>query len=182
MIMHDGDVLLRIARATIAEQLGRNHPASEDAHWLRAPGATFITLRQGTRLRGCIGTLRAHRPLIEDVRENARAAAFSDPRFQPLTLEEFELVRLEISLLSSLEPITCPHESDALSQLRPRVDGIVFEYGHHSSTFLPQVWDELPEAGEFLTHLKRKAGLPPDFWDAGVKLARYTVSKWCENP
>ncbi len=177
-----GQVLLPIARAAIARALGRVHTSLEDVQWLHAPGACFITLKQSERLRGCSGTLRAHRPLLEDVKANALAAAFSDPRFKPLSAEEFELVRVEVSLLSPLEPLSFAHEHDALSQLRPRIDGIVFEYGHHQSTFLPQVWEDLPEAGDFLAQLKRKAGLPPDFWDGEVKLERYTVSKWQENP
>ena len=76
--------------------------------------------------------------------------------------------------------MTFENEADALSQLKPGIDGILFQYGHHHSTYLPQVWEDLPEPAEFLAHLKRKAGLPPDFWDAEVKLARYTVSKWRE--
>lgn len=176
-----GQVLLPIARAAIARKLGRLHAAIEDAHWLRAPGACFITLRLHERLRGCIGTLRAHRPLLDDVKANALDAAFRDPRFKPLSAEELELIRVEVSLLSPLEPLSFVHERDALSQLRPHMDGIVFEYGHHHSTFLPQVWEDLPETDDFMAHLKRKAGLPPDFWDVEVKLARYTVSKWCED-
>lgn len=177
-----GRVLLPIARASIASALGRPHTAPEDAHWLRAPGACFITLRQGERLRGCIGTLRAHRPLLDDVKANALAAAFRDPRFKPLLVDELELTQVEVSLLSPLESLSFAHEQDALSQLRPQVDGIVFEYGHHQSTFLPQVWEDLPQPDDFLAQLKYKAGLPPDFWDLEVKLTRYTVSKWSEGP
>src|SRR5687768_10626149 len=100
-----GPILLPIARAAIARELGRTHPACEDADWLRDPGACFITLRMGEALRGCIGTLRAHRPLVDDVKANAVGAAFRDPRFSPLTLEELDRTRLEISLLSPLEPL-----------------------------------------------------------------------------
>ena len=176
-----GPILLPIARAAIARELGRAHPACEDADWLRAPGACFITLRMGEVLRGCIGTLRAHRPLVEDVKANALGAAFRDPRFAPLALDELDRTRLEISLLSPLEPLAFTSESDALSQLRPGIHGVVFEYGYHRSTFLPQVWEELTDAAEFLAHLKHKAGLPPDFWDPEVTLARYTVSVWTES-
>lgn len=177
-----GQVLLLIARAAIARELGLTPPAAhEDAQWLRDPGACFVTLRQGDDLRGCIGTLRAHRPLLEDVKANAVAAAFRDPRFGSLAAEELERTRLEVSLLSPLEPLTFENEQHALSQLRAGHDGIVFEYGFHQSTFLPQVWEELPDPAEFIAHLKQKAGLPPDFWDPELKLARYTVSKWCEE-
>lgn len=176
-----GSILLPIARAAIARELGRHHPAWEEAEWLRNPGASFITLKQEGRLRGCIGTLRAHRALLDDVKANAVAAAFRDPRFKPLTAGEFETTELELSLLSALEHITFADEQQALAQLRVGVDGVVFEYGHHNSTFLPQVWEDMNDPVEFLSHLKYKAGLPPDFWDPQVRLSRYTVSKWRES-
>lgn len=177
-----GALLLPIARAAIARELGRDYAAVfEDATWLREPGATFVTLMQSGSLRGCIGSLRRQRALVEDVKANAVAAAFRDPRFQPLRLEEFDGVDIELSLLSPLEPLESEDEAHALEQLRPGIDGIVFQYGHHQSTFLPQVWEQFEERRDFLMHLKYKAGLPPDFWDAEVKLERYTVSKWREQ-
>jgi len=175
-----GAVLLPLARAAIAQQLGRTHPAQAEGEWLLQPGASFITLKLEQRLRGCIGTLQPHRALHEDVKANAVAAAFRDPRFKPLTVTEFESVEVELSLLSPLQEMTVADEQQALAQLRPGVDGIVFRYGHHHSTFLPQVWEELPDPAIFLAHLRRKAGLPPDFWEPGVTLMRYTVSKWRE--
>jgi AmmeMemoRadiSam system protein A len=175
-----GQVLLPIARAAIARELGRADTAPEDGDWLRKPGATFITLMQGDDLRGCIGSLRATRPLVDDVKANAVAAAFRDPRFKPLTREELDRTSVELSLLSELEPIAFRDEQDALAQLKPGIDGLVFQYGHHQSTYLPQVWEDLPQPSEFLAHLKYKAGLPPDFWSPEVKLARYTVSKFRE--
>lgn len=177
-----GNILLPIARAAIARELGREHVASEDAQWLRDHGACFVTLRQDGRLRGCIGTLKAHRTLLDDVKSNATSAAFRDPRFPPLAHAELDSTMVEISLLSPLEAIVCKDEAHALAQLRPGLDGVVFEYGYHKSTFLPQVWDDFTDAAEFLATLKQKAGLPPDFWDVDVKLARYTVSKWSEQP
>ncbi len=175
-----GRVLLPLARAAIAAELGSRQAAGEDAPWLRQQGASFITLMQGNALRGCIGTLRAHRALADDVRANAVAAAFRDPRFKPLTAQEFAAVSVEISVLSALEAMTCADEPDAFRQLRAGVDGVVLEYGHHTSTFLPQVWENFREPSEFLAHLKYKAGLPPDFWDPGLRLSRYSVSKWRE--
>ena len=175
-----GQVLLPIARAAIARELGRVEPADEEAGWLKNPGATFVTLRQGEKLRGCIGTLEAHRALLDDVKGNARAAAFRDPRFPPLSREELDVTRIEVSLLSPMEALVFENEQDALSQLHAGVHGVVFEYGYHKSTFLPQVWEDLTDPAEFLATLKQKAGLPPDFWDPDVKLARYTVSKWSE--
>jgi len=176
-----GHVLLPLARAAIAAQLGLTHTASEDLPWLKASGACFITLTLESRLRGCIGTLRAHRTLAEDVKANAVAAAFRDPRFPPLGSVEFSSVALEISVLSVLEPLRFSNEPDALRQLRAGVDGVVFEYGYHTGTFLPQVWEDFKEPSDFLAHLKYKAGLPPDFWDAEVRLLRYTVHKWRET-
>jgi len=175
-----GPVLLALARAAIAAELGLQHRARDDLPWLRSHGACFITLMSGASLRGCIGTLRAHRALAEDVRANALAAAFRDPRFTPLAAGEFPAMALEISVLSGLEPLGFSDERDALAKLRPGVDGLVFEYGHHTGTFLPQVWEGFREPAEFLAHLKYKAGLPPDFWDREVKLYRYTVTKWRE--
>src|SRR5262245_50393782 len=176
-----GQVLLPLARAAIAAELGLAHTAHEDRPWLRQQGASFITLKLAAKLRGCIGTLRPHRPLGEDVRANAVGAAFRDPRFKPLAVEEFSAVALEISLLSPLQPMSFSDEPDALRQLRAGVDGLVFEYGHHTSTFLPQVWEDIKEPTDFMAHLKYKAGLPPDFWDKEVKLSRYTVFKWHEE-
>jgi len=180
---HDaGEVLLPVARSAIAKELGIGHAASENFPWLRQPGACFITLTSDTRLRGCIGTLRAHRTLLDDVKMNAVAAAFRDPRFKPLAPGEFAAVALEVSVLSALEPMNVASEQDAVRQLRPGVDGVVFQYGHHSGTFLPQVWESFSDPAEFLAQLRYKAGLPPDFWDSEVKLSRYVVKKWRENP
>lgn len=176
-----GEVLLPLARAAIAAELGFKREAREDYPWLREHGACFVTITREGSLRGCIGTLRPHRPLGEDVKANAVAAAFHDPRFSPLAPDELETVALEVSVLSALEPIAFRDEADALGQLRPGVDGLVFEYGHHSATFLPQVWESLKEPVEFLAHLKYKAGLPPDFWDKEVRLWRYRVAKWREQ-
>ena len=121
-----GDVLLPIARAAIARELGRAHAAVEDADWLLKPGACFVTLNLDARLRGCIGTLKPHRPLIEDVKANARNAAFRDPRFKPLSAAELDRTTVEISLLSALEAMVVEDEREALSRLRPGVDGVVF--------------------------------------------------------
>ncbi len=176
-----GRILVPLARGAIARELGQTAPSVAEAAWLRAPGATFVTLTRDGQLRGCIGTLAAHRPLVDDVTANAVAAAFSDPRFKPLTRDEFTAVRIEVSLLSPAEPLACDDEAGALAQLRPNIDGLIFQYGHHRSTFLPQVWEQLPDRAEFLAQLKYKAGLPPDFWSNEVKLSRYTVSKWHET-
>lgn len=180
-----GKILLSIARASIAETLELPHPAIDklvqDNTWLQEKAACFVTLTQKGQLRGCIGTLEAHRSLLDDVQHNANAAAFNDTRFSPLGRDELDITEIEISLLSAMQTLTFSDEQDALTQLRPGVDGIVFEFGQHRSTFLPQVWEQLPDTGEFIAHLKNKAGLAPDFWADGVKLYRYTVTKYKES-
>lgn len=177
-----GATLLKLARASIASKLGLPEAAFLQSGWLDEPGATFVTLTRHGELRGCVGSLEAYRPLGIDVRENAAAAAFHDSRFTPLSRAEFDEVRIEVSLLSPGEPILAASEAEALAALRPHIDGVVFEYGRHRSTFLPQVWEQLPDPAEFLAYLKRKAGLAADFWAEQVRLSRYTVSKWKEGP
>jgi uncharacterized protein len=173
--------LLPIARASIAGLLGKVHAADESAAWLRQQGASFITLNLHKKLRGCIGSLRAHRPLLDDVKANAQAAAFRDPRFKPLTVAEYEDIEVEISVLSALITLSCTDEANALAQLQPHVHGVIFEYGHHRSTYLPQVWTSFADPAMFMATLKQKAGLPPNFWDPGVKLHTYTVAKFSES-
>ena len=177
-----GDVLLSIARAAIERELGVSATtADESASWLAEPGACFVTLMQQGQLRGCIGSLQAHRSLLADVKSNALSAAFRDRRFVPLTRDELDITEIEVSLLSAVQPMFVRDEADALAQLRPHVDGVIFEYGHRRSTFLPQVWEQLPQPSEFLNALKCKAGFAADFWVEGVKLSRYTVTKFCEQ-
>ncbi len=176
-----GATLLAIARAAIAQALGRAAAMPADAPWLQAPGATFVTLTQHSRLRGCIGSLQAQRPLRDDVRANAVAAALRDPRFAPLTAHERDTVRIGVSLLSPMEPMPVINQADALAQLQVGVDGLVFECQGRHSTFLPQVWEQLPTAQEFLDQLKVKAGFATDFWAADVQLHRYSVAQWEEQ-
>ena len=176
-----GSTLIGIARAAIGEKLGGPACAHPSVPWLERPGATFVTLTCENTLRGCIGSLEARRTLALDVRENALAAAFRDPRFKPLTAQEWARTLVEISLLSALEALPLGDESQVLERLRPGIDGLVLEFGHHRGTFLPQVWEQLPEPASFLMNLKRKAGLPPDFWEPEMRLSRYTVSKWREQ-
>ena len=176
-----GPALLVRARNAIAARLGQPTQA-EPAHPLLAQsGATFVTLTQNGALRGCIGSLQAHRPLDQDVRANAVAAAFSDPRFAPLKLEELPRTRVEVSLLTAPQPMTFTDEADALRQLRPNVDGVIFIAGQRRSTFLPQVWEQLPQSRQFMAHLKQKAGLAADYWSSEVQLQRYEVQKWKES-
>lgn len=175
-----GRILLDLARSAISTALGESHRVDQSPPWLHDPGATFVTLKRGGELRGCIGSLEAHRTLLEDVTANAKAAAFNDPRFSPLTRAGLEDTQIEVSLLSPLRPMTFRSEADALAQLRPGIDGIVLECGRHRSTFLPQVWESLNDPRAFLGQLKLKAGLPQDFWSDDVRLFRYDVTKWSE--
>jgi len=176
-----GAVLLPIARSAIARALNVPHVSDETAPWLSEHGACFVTLTQSGELRGCIGTLQAHQPLIVDVKQNAVSAALRDPRFTPLRVDELDITEIEISLLSPTEEMRVRDEADALAQMRPHVDGIVFEYGSYRSTFLPQVWENLAQPRDFLAMLRRKAGLPDDFWSEEVRLSRYSVAKWREK-
>jgi len=182
-----GPILLRIARDALVRTF---HPdlappagGDVDPHppWLSEPGATFVTLRLGGALRGCIGSLEADLPLIDDVRRNAVHAALRDPRFPPLRADELERITLEVSLLSPPEPFPVTSEADARARLRPMIDGVLLTYGDRRATFLPQVWESLPDPADFLAELKKKARLPPDFWHPAVELCRYTVSKWAEG-
>jgi len=147
---------------------------------LQAPGACFVTLTEHGHLRGCIGSLQAWRPLLDDVRENAVAAAVRDSRFAPLSAAELPAVRIEVSLLGPSTPMRFRNETDALAQLRPGQDGVILDCDGRCATFLPQVWDELPCPAEFLAQLKRKAGLPAAYWSEHMRLSRYAVQKWKE--
>jgi AmmeMemoRadiSam system protein A len=188
--MHDvelGRSLVMIARCAIGTELGetvsvRRSERAEPGHpALEAPGATFVTLFKDGMLRGCIGTIEARRPLGIDVRANAVAAAFDDPRFPRLGAAEFGDTSVEVSLLSAPEAMTAGGEQALLAQLRPGVDGVVLEFAGRRATFLPQVWDTLREPAEFVAELKRKAGLPIDFWSSAVHVSRYGVTKWRES-
>jgi AmmeMemoRadiSam system protein A len=176
-----GAALLTLARGAIAATLGASAQAAPAHPALASPGATFVTLRQAGDLRGCIGSVQAFRALGADVHANALAAAFRDPRFPPLARVEYEATSIEVSLLGPSEPLAAGTEADVLAALRPGVDGVILECGRFRSTFLPQVWEQLPDPREFLEALKRKAGLPAGFWSAQIELARYTVTKFAEN-
>ena len=176
-----GRTLLTIARASIGAKLGFPPREAPQHEALAQPAATFVTLKREGELRGCIGSLEARRPLGVDVRENALAAAFRDPRFPPLAVVEFEATSVEVSLLSASEPIKAASEEALIAQLCPGVDGLIIEHGFHRATFLPQVWESLGEPPQFLAALKRKAGLPERFWSSELKVARYGVIKWSES-
>lgn len=175
-----GQVLLPLARSAIAKKLKLPPVAVGEAAWLDEKAASFVTLTIGGELRGCIGSLVAHRTLRDDVVANAAAAAFGDPRFEPLTVSEYPAIRVEVSVLSTPEPMSFTSRADALAQLRPGVDGLILTSGRHRATFLPQVWAQLPSREEFVRALARKAGLAPDYWDNRMELDRYQVRSWAE--
>ena len=178
---HPGHTLLPIARAAISTAVGQPHHADEKAQWLHEAGACFVTLTQQGELRGCIGSLEARRPLLMDVKANAVAAALQDPRFRPLAAAELLDTEIEVSLLSALQAMVFDSEHHALDQMQPGVHGVVLEFERYRSTFLPQVWEQLPSAVDFMAQLKRKAGLPANFWAPGLRLQHYTVSQWKQS-
>lgn len=145
---------------------------------LQKPGASFVTLNRNGLLRGCIGSLEAHQPLVNDVAYNAFAAAFSDPRFPPLSKDELDGLEFHISVLTPAVAMKFDSEQDLLDQIRPGIDGLVLEDGLNRGTFLPAVWESLPDKTSFLRHLKQKAGLPPDYWSDTIRVSRYTTESF----
>ena len=175
----DRAALLDVARASIRHGLRHGHAltvAPEDhPASLRPPRATFVTLEIGGQLRGCIGTLLAHQPLVADVAAHAYAAAFEDPRFPGLTSAEYPRLEVHISVLSPPESLQFDAEDDLIARLRPGVDGLILQFRGHRATFLPAVWESLPDPHVFLAQLKQKAGLPLDFWSPELRAERYTA-------
>ncbi len=176
----DGHRLAQLARGALEAALGGppcGHP--EDCG---EPGASFVTLTLDGELRGCMGSLTPNGSLVEDLLDHARAAAFHDPRFDPLRREELPRLGVEVSLLSPLRPLAWSDEADLLRQLRPGVDGLLLECEGRNVTFLPQVWEELPDPPAFLLALKRKAGWPAGFWSPHLRAWTYTVESWRDEP
>lgn len=177
----DASRLVEIAHASLAHGLRHGRAlfvqADAESPTLRAPGASFVTLRtEGHELRGCIGTLEPVRPLAVDVAENAYRAAFHDPRFAPLRAEEANAVELHVSLLGAPERLDVHSEAELLARLRPGEDGLVLRLDARSATFLPEVWAALAEPAAFVRELKRKAGLPADFWSDRLEAFRYATT------
>jgi len=172
-----------IAWRSIRHGLDEGRPLAvepEDfAEPLRRQRACFVTLHRDAALRGCIGHLQAIQPLVVDVAKNAYAAAFGDPRFPALREDEYDQLQLEISVLSESEPVEFADQQDLLAQLRPGVDGLILSApGNYRGTFLPSVWEQLPEPTRFLEHLKLKAGLPADYWSDEIQVERYTTESF----
>ena len=176
----DHDALLKVALNSIDHGIHHGYPAPIEktsySLTLQGNAAAFVTLRIFDSLRGCIGSLEAVRPLVEDVNENAYAAAFRDPRFPPLRESEMSQLRISISVLSSPEPIVCDSEEELLEKLRVGLDGLILEEGRNRGTFLPSVWESLPDPHDFLRQLKIKAGLNPDYWSPAIRIYRYQTT------
>ena len=173
----DQEACLKIAAESI--KYGLHHGTrlkvitSDYSTVLQQDFASFVTLHKKGSLRGCIGTLEARQALINDVAEHAYAAAFQDPRFPALQDDEYEQLEIEISVLGKPERMIFKSEDDLLKQIRPDVDGLILEHGMKRGTFLPSVWQQLPDKKDFLNHLKLKSGSPQDWWDDEVKVSRY---------
>ena len=180
-----GTELLRLARSSIEYGLVHGEPQliqyDELSAVLREPTATFTTLRIDKELRGCRGTLKATRPLAEDVSWTAFQAAFEDPRFNPVAEHELTAISLEVSLLSPMEPLPVTDEADLLAKLTPGTDGLVILAHGRSATFLPTVWGQLPEPQEFLAALKAKCGVKRDFWSDEFEFLRYRTTSYAES-
>lgn len=170
-------ICLQVARQSIIHGLeeGKSlHVKTSDyPKVLQQDFATFVTLHKNSELRGCIGSLQAYQPLINDISEHAYAAAFQDPRFPALNEDEYEQLNIHISVLGKPEVMIFESEDDLLQQIRPEIDGLILEYKYNRGTFLPSVWEQLPDKKDFLNHLKLKASLSKNWWDNDVKISRY---------
>lgn len=181
--------LLALARASIDSALlpGRSGPEPVPFTAALLPPAltvrrsSFVTLHRNEELRGCCGTLDAPRALAEDVWRNAWAAAFNDYRFPPLTAAEWPQVTLHLSLLTAPEPLDVISETQLLAVLRPSIDGLILESDIGRATFLPAVWEQLPDPAQFVRHLKMKAGWPATYWSNRVRCFRYTTESFGEE-
>jgi hypothetical protein len=163
-----GQTLLKLARSTIAKKMGKDFESPSDDMLkdkdLQAKKGTFVTLNIHGQLRGCIGSLVGQAPLIKGVADNAINAAFHDPRFSPLSDQEYNNIHVEVSVLTDPQPLEYTDSQDLINKLKPKVHGVILRKGYSSATFLPQVWDQLPTHESFLSHLCLKAGLPGETW------------------
>jgi len=170
----------RCIRALVVEGVWPDRLALETLPpWLNQQRACFVTLESHGRLRGCIGSLEVQRPLAEDIVHNAISAAIRDYRFVPLRADE--PIRISISILSPLTPLVVSDEQALLQQLKPGQDGVVFQAGRHRATFLPLVWQSLTRPAQFISELKRKAGLPGDYWSDSVRIWLYRTESFGEE-
>ena len=177
-------VLTGVAHSSIEGGLnGEELRVDPSAHppALREQGASFVTLCKQGELRGCVGALEAERALVEDVARSAHGAAFGDPRFPPLRAEEFQELEIHISVLSPLETVPVRTRDELIASLRPKVDGLLLRQGTLRGTFLPSVWESLPDPRDFLRELELKAGLGQDPWSRPIECLRYTTQEWSDR-
>jgi len=179
-------LLLKIARKSIESVFDKNiiidkTKLTKEYPFLNEEKATFVTLTKHGQLRGCIGSLTAHRSLIEDLIYNSKAAAFNDPRFTPLSKDEFDEIKIEISILTQPKKLEYKDFEDLEKKLVPKKDGVILELENKRATFLPQVWQQLPTFNEFMVHLCKKAGLNPASLSALPKIYTYEVVKIKED-
>ncbi|MEJ2529681.1 MAG: AmmeMemoRadiSam system protein A [Gammaproteobacteria bacterium] len=178
--------LLQLARTSIRTGINQGHALHADSNSypakLQEQLACFVTLQKHGALRGCIGHLQAVQPLVKDVAENAYAAAFCDPRFPAVAESEIGILVIHISVLSPSQPMVFSSEQDLMTQIRPGIDGLILESGYHRGTFLPSVWETLPDVSSFLRHLKLKAGLSADHWSDDIRVSRYTTDSFSDAP
>jgi len=146
--------------------------------WMAAPAATFVTLEKGGALRGCIGNLEPSKPLAQSLADNAASAALRDPRFAPVSWQELAELTMEISILSPMQPLLVASWQALHNALQPGRDGLLVRMGGRGATFLPAVWDDLPDRTAFLDHLWRKAGLTPRHWQADARVWTYRADKF----
>lgn len=179
------DLLTQQAHAAIVSSfISRSDPPEfldEANHWLQQHRACFITLKKSGVLRGCIGSLKATRPLLDDIWYNAQAAAFKDPRFPPVEEDEIPEISMEISVLSALQPLSVNSEAELLRTIRPGIDGLLIQEGLRKATFLPSVWEQLPEPDSFLERLKMKGGWAKSYWSSEMEFYIYQVEKWSDK-
>lgn len=185
---HQRERLLTLARTSITQACAGSPMPGDDPHLLialaepafAANRSCFVTLLRERALRGCIGSLEPRRPLAEDVVANAHGAAFRDPRFAPVTAAELPRITVQLSVLSPQQIFAVASEAELLAQLEPCIDGLTLEDGDRRATFLPKVWEQLPDPAAFLHHLKAKAGLPPDHWSRTLRFWRYRAENFSE--
>ncbi len=184
-IAEDQEALLDVADASLDSGLRTGQPLKVDSDEyyarLQEQRATFVTLRIAGELRGCMGSLTASVSLVKNVSKNAFLAGFRDPRFSGLTGSEFAKLELGISILSQLEPFEFDSEADLISKMQPGIDGLILKEENHSGTLLPAVWSHVNGPADFLRQLKRKAGLPADYWSSTIQVKRYTAESFRRN-
>jgi len=186
--MDKKEVLLKLARAAIAEEFGIDYGVDKEAlrrenPWLNEKGAAFVTLntKASGALRGCIGSIIAHQSLYDDIVKNAKSAAFGDPRFNALSPEEFDNITIEVSLLTPPQPLPYTSPADLKVKLRPGVDGVILKLGGYQATFLPQVWEQLPTFERFMSHLCQKAGMGSECLSLHPEVYVYQVEEYKES-